>query len=189
MYKKCPAALKLIIATSNMLLKKAQLNNLLSLQKVCVDAYSLNFHHHWNAGGLEWYIEREFGIERLTDDLTNSTIEYYFINENEIPVGFVKLRDVPYQEYSQDNVTELEKIYINPDKKGNGIGRRALEDVIELLKGRGKKILFLSVIDTNQPAIALYENLGFQFHSKTRLEIPFFKEELRGMNRMKLMLA
>lgn len=172
-----------------MLLKKAELSDLPSLQKVCIDAYSLNFHHHWDPGGLDWYVEREFGIERLTDDLTNSTIEYYFIHENEIPVGFVKLRDVPYQEHNQHDVIELEKIYINPDKKGNGIGRRALADIIELLKGRGKKVLFLGVIDTNYPAIAFYENFGFTFHSKTRLDIPFFKEELKGMNRMRLMLV
>lgn len=159
------------------------------LQKVCVDAYSLNFHHHWNPGGLEWYVEREFGVERLTSDLTNPTIEYYFINEKDAPVGFVKLRDVPYQEHDQDGVFELEKIYIHPDWKQNGIGKRALAEVIEMLKSRGKMALFLGVIDTNQAAIAFYEKFGFRFHSKTRLDIPFFKEELKGMNRMKLMLA
>lgn len=172
-----------------MLLKKARLSDLQSLRKVCIAAYSLNFHHHWNPGGLEWYLEKEFGIERLTADLVNLTIEYYFIYESEIPVGFVKLRDVPYPEYSLHDVIELEKIYINPDKKGNGIGRRALAEVIELLKSRGKKVLYLSVIDTNHPAIAFYENFGFQFHSKSRLDIPLFKEELRGMNRMRLMLV
>ncbi|MCE2996843.1 MAG: GNAT family N-acetyltransferase [Cyclobacteriaceae bacterium] len=172
-----------------MLLKKAQLNDLPTLQKVCIEAYSLNFHHHWNPGGLDWYLKREFGDECLTDDLTNATIEYYFILENEIPVGFVKLHDVPYHEHNQHDVIELEKIYIYPTKKGNGIGGRALADVIALSKGRGKKVLFLGVIDTNHPAIAFYKNLGFQFHSKTRLDIPFFKEELKGMNRMRLMLV
>jgi len=172
-----------------MLLKKAQLSDLPSLQKVCIDAYSLNFYHHWNPGGLEWYVEREFGTARLTDDLTNQTIEYYFIHEGQKPVGFVKLRDVPYEEHSLLGVFELEKIYINPDKKGNGIGKRALAEVIELLKVREKKYLLLSVIDTNHPAIAFYESFGFRFHSKTSLDIPFFKEELKGMNKMRLMLT
>jgi ribosomal protein S18 acetylase RimI-like enzyme len=53
----------------------------------------------------------------------------------------------------------------------------------------GKQILFLCVIDTNLNAIAFYEKLGFKFHSKTRLEDSYFKEELKGMNRMYLKLT
>lgn len=44
--------------------------------------------------------------------------------------------------------------------------------------------IFLCVIDTNTAAMAFYEKLGFQYHSKTRLETPSFKEQLRGMHRM-----
>ncbi len=48
--------------------------------------------------------------------------------------------------------------------------------------------MYLCVIDTNRNAIAFYEKLGFVYHSKTRLEEPFFKEELKGMDRMVLNL-
>lgn len=170
-------------------LKKAQLKDLDSLQQICIDAYSLNFHHHWNPGGLEWFVEREFGMARLTSDLTNEAIGYYFIIDGDTPVGFVKLREVPYEEHGQPDVMELEKIYIRPDIKGKGIGRSALAAVIAMLKGQGKKVLFLGVIDTNYPAITFYEKFGFEFHSKSRLELPYFKEELKGLNRMRLGLS
>tara|TARA_B100000809_G_C14980294_1_gene474259 strand:+ start:259 stop:417 length:159 start_codon:yes stop_codon:yes gene_type:complete len=45
-------------------------------------------------------------------------------------------------------------------------------------------VFFLSVIDTNKTAIAFYEKLGFKFHSKTILDVPYFKKELKGMHRM-----
>ena len=37
-------------------------------------------------------------------------------------------------------------------------------------------------------SIAFYKKLDFQFHSTTRLDAPSFREELRGMDRMFLIL-
>jgi ribosomal protein S18 acetylase RimI-like enzyme len=65
-----------------------------------------------------------------------------------------------------------------------GVGKMALKDIIGKIENKGKKSLFLCVIDTNDSAIAFYENLGFKFHSKTILDIPYFKKELKGMIRM-----
>ena len=46
--------------------------------------------------------------------------------------------------------------------------------------------MYLCVIDTNLPAMAFYQKLGFRYHSKTTLDASLFKEELKGMNRMYL---
>lgn len=41
-------------------LRKAFLKDILELQKICIDAYAKNFYNHWEEGGLEWYLEKEF---------------------------------------------------------------------------------------------------------------------------------
>jgi ribosomal protein S18 acetylase RimI-like enzyme len=48
----------------------------------------------------------------------------------------------------------------------------------------GTDLIWLAVMDTNTSAITFYENIGFTFFDKTRLELPYFKDELRGMWRM-----
>ena len=83
---------------------------------------------------------------------------------------------------------ELEKIYVFPKFKGLGIGKLAIKDLIKIAMQQGEKNLFLSVLDTNNNAIAFYEKLGFTFHSKTILDVPYFKAELKGMNRLILTL-
>ena len=65
-----------------------------------------------------------------------------------------------------------------------GIGNSAFEILLKTSQFQGKEFLFLSVIDTNVKAIRFYEKLGFSFHSKTRLYLPYFREELKGMHRM-----
>ena len=44
-----------------------------------------------------------------------------------------------------------------------------------------KKIIWLVVIDTNINAIEFYKKIGFEIHSRTILDIPYFKEALKGM--------
>ena len=65
-----------------------------------------------------------------------------------------------------------------------GIGKLTVDEILKKAKEFGKKILFLCVLDTNKDAITFYEKLGFKFHSKTILDIPYFKDELKDMNRM-----
>ena len=73
---------------------------------------------------------------------------------------------------------------VHPKAQGKGIGKKALLEIMTIVKAMGKQTFFLCVIDTNLAAIAFYKKLGFQFHSQTRLEAPLFKEELKGMHRL-----
>lgn len=166
-------------------LTKATLANLSELQKICKGAYSLNFHDHWTGNGLDLYLEREFGTQRLTADLNDHLTDYCFLMENNQPAGFIKMRyqsNLPGLPAAEG--TELEKIYVLPIHKGRGIGKYAIQQVIQKARDYGSKILFLCVLDTNTSAIAIYEKAGFQYHSKIHLEHLFLKDELRGMNRM-----
>jgi ribosomal protein S18 acetylase RimI-like enzyme len=165
-------------------LKIALLADIIDLKRICIDAYALNFHNHWNVGGLEWYLDKEFSTERLKSDLISKNTEYYFIQHELKTVGFIKIRSLYSTGLTIDTGVELEKIYVIPECKGMGIGKLALKEIIQRIDERGKKNLFLCVIDTNVNAIAFYEKLGFEFYGKTTLDVPYFKEELKGMNRM-----
>lgn len=159
--------------------------DLLVLQRVCHDAYSRNFGHHWSGDGLHLYLQEQFNDQRLLRELADPMISYCFVVEGEEVVGFVKMKwesVLPGEEGASS--CELEKIYILPDQKGKGLGRFALQQMLKEARARGKRLFFLCVIDTNTAAIAFYQRLGFDFHSKTRLDAPLFKEELRGMHRM-----
>lgn len=116
--------------------------------------------------------DKEFSKERLASDLADKNAKYYFIEHELKVVGFIKIRNYSITDSSIENSVELEKIYVLPKCKGMGIGKLALNEIIKRNEERGKKNLFLSVIDTNINATAFYEKLGFKFHSKTTLDIP-----------------
>lgn len=170
-------------------LVKASSENIVELQAICIAAYSENFGHHWNENGLELYLESEFSLEKLTASLKDEFWEYYFIYLNDDCIGFFQVNHQTHlPDQTTNDATELKKIYILPKYKGGGVGSVVLRQLIEIVRSKEKKLLFLYVIDQNLPAIGFYEKAGFKYHSKTTLDIPFFKDELRGLNCMYMTL-
>jgi diamine N-acetyltransferase len=170
-------------------IQKMKSSDLTTLHKICCEAYGQNFYHHWENEGLEYYINKVFGIDTLKTELSDNNIEYYVAFINQEPVAFMKINlcsNLPNLDMKKG--IELDKVYILPQFKGKKIGKQLLDLAFNIANRDKKEIFWLSVIDTNQEAISFYEKIGFQFHSKTRLDYPNFKEELKGMWRMYLKL-
>ena len=166
-------------------IQQMELINLATLQRACCEIYSQNFYSHWDEGGLEQYLEKVFGVDTLEIELSGNSIQYYIAFVSERPVAFMKINlfsNLPGLDMEKG--IELDKIYILPQFKGMKIGKRLLDVAFDIANSNKKEIFWLSVIDTNREAISFYEKAGFKFHSKTRLNYPKFKEELKGMWRM-----
>src|ERR1019366_3087236 len=102
-------------------IRQMKSSDLTTLHDICCEAYSQNFYHHWEEGGLENYINKVFGIELLK-------IQYYVAFLNNEPVAFMKLNlfsNLPGLDLNKG--LELDKIYILPKFKGLKIGKKLLE--------------------------------------------------------------
>ena len=170
-------------------LTKAKQEELNELQRLCMDTYSRYFASYWNENGLSWYLDQQFGHTRLKLDLRDKNIDYYFITLRNELVGFAKVNYGLHLHVPFENSAELEKIYVLPGQKGTGVGTFALEKIINMARAKHKEVFFLYVLDSNPEAISFYSKLGFIFHEKIRLELPYFKDTLRGLDRMYLELA
>jgi len=52
-------------------------------------------------------------------------------------------------------------MYVRPQARNRGVGRRLVEAVIEVACTRGVELLQLAVVSDNEPARRLYARLGF----------------------------
>ena len=160
-----------------------------SFQEIAWAAYYQNYFDHWNTkAGVDQYIEEQFGTARLKIELVDSRIEYNFIEYKDEVVGFTKLNLNPKEVDLPSGLCELEKIYLLPNFIGKGIAKQALSTVLNHAKAEGKTAIYLYVIDTNTNAIGFYRSFGFEIESKTQFNAPDFKEELRGLFKMRLAL-
>jgi len=52
-------------------------------------------------------------------------------------------------------------MYVRPQARNRGVGRRLVEAVMEVARRRGVELLQLAVVSDNEPARRLYARLGF----------------------------
>lgn len=57
---------------------------------------------------------------------------------------------------------ELKRLYVTPDTRGTGLGRKLLHHTIEAARALGKREMLLDTITPLEAAIALYEREGFR---------------------------
>jgi [ribosomal protein S18]-alanine N-acetyltransferase len=99
--------------------------------------------------------ERGWTRQDMAELLASHGVTGFVLQEEGNDVGFALCRTVADQ-------AELLTIAIRPDTRGRGGGRCLLRAVINEVRARGARTLFLEVGADNPSARALYERMGFR---------------------------
>lgn len=115
--------------------------------------------------GLAEYEKLAHEVVATEDDLrrtlfsNNPSAEVYIAELNGKPAGFA-LFFTSYSTFLARPGIYLEDLFVLPELRGNGIGKALLSHLAGLVVERDMGRLDWSVLDWNEPAIKLYEQLG-----------------------------
>jgi ribosomal protein S18 acetylase RimI-like enzyme len=109
--------------------------------------------------GYDWPSDNAFlaGVEKLLDDIHTDFLIGYVDHS---AAGVVVLR-FRYGLWRAGVDCLVEDVFVDEHARGTGLGRELMDAAIARARERGARRMELDTNDTNAPAIALYESLGF----------------------------
>ena len=150
------------------------------LSDIAIRAYKDYYLYLWFDNG-GWYINYSFAPTVFEKELSDHNHAFFFLNEKESPVGFLKLNiSRPLKDHEEHNAIELERIYLIKTATGKGYGRRVVEFCFDYATDLNKEIMWLKAMDSSD-AVGFYKRLGFEVCGTFRLDFPQMKPEFRGM--------
>lgn len=86
--------------------------------------------------------------------------------------GLAMVRTQPDWPEETRMVAEVAEFYVRPEARGAGIGKRAVELLLEEHRRRGTHLVEAAVLRGNERARAFWERLGFLVRSEVRQRAP-----------------
>ena len=111
---------------------------------------------------IRQYLATEFSMDAIEAKLQDPDNTYRLAEIGDRIVGYTKLRRSQPDPSVHDNAIELERIYVDTNAKGEGIGRMLIEDALVVARAGGAGWLWLGVWERNTSAIGFYERMGFR---------------------------
>lgn len=135
----------------NISIKELQEDLIMDTAKMITEL--MNYHRKLTDAPKEFWQNDEESVKTLKE--WQGTGKVYSIFKDETPVGFFYVR------FGGRNVAWLEDIYVSEEFRSQGIGKKAMELLDELMREKAIITMFVDVIPRNTSAIKLYRECGF----------------------------
>ena len=122
-----------------------------------------SFNHMNSPENMKEYMDRAFNSEQLFSELINPFSEFYFIIADDVIAGYLKINlDGAQSDVFDDTSLEIERIYVDGDFQGRGLGAKLLAKAMERAKELNLNYIWLGVWEKNTDAKRFYERHGFR---------------------------
>lgn len=133
------------------------------LQELSRLTYRDTFQGTTSDENLQEHLDTAYALSRLEKELKDPEVAFYFYQEGEDLLGYLRLNVGSAQTESiHDNSLEIERIYIHPDHKGRGLGQELMNFALVQAQKLGKTAIWLGVWEFNGPALGFYQKNGFR---------------------------
>jgi len=147
----------------NIEIKKIDRSNILQLQALGKATFQETFADENSAENMEKYLEEGFSVDKLTAELNNKEVEFYFAEIDNNPVGYLKINVGNAQTEMQDtSAIEIERIYVLKTYHGKQVGKLLLEKAFQIAHLHHAQYIWLGVWEKNGRAIQFYKKNGFE---------------------------
>lgn len=150
-----------------MQIRKLDITDLENLQKISITTFRETFEEVNSEEDMQKYLDENLSLERLKNELENLDSEFYFIENKNKNLGYLKLNFGNAQtEKVEENYFEIERIYVLKAFLGQKIGQILFDKAIEIGREKNLEYVWLGVWEENHRAIKFYKKNGFEIFGK-----------------------
>ncbi|MEL7119766.1 MAG: GNAT family N-acetyltransferase [Bacteroidota bacterium] len=137
-----------------------QIDQLLQISK---DTFIESYEHLNDPVDFQLYLEKAFNIQQLTNELLDTQSSFYFLFWKGELAAYIKLVDgVGKDSLLGENNIYLERIYVQSDFQGKGLGSHLINFVADKSRQQKREGVWLTVWEENPNAISWYYHKGFK---------------------------
>ncbi len=116
---------------------------------------------------IKEYMDRVYDADQIKKEIDDPFTEFYFMFLNGALAGYLKINYGTAQSDINDYISlEIERLYIDAEFQGKGLGAKFLEKAEQRAGELGLKSIWLGVWEKNPDAIRFYNRHGYaQFGS------------------------
>ena len=150
-----------------MKIRKINIDDLEALRNLSIQTFKETFEEVNTEEDMQKYLLENLSIEKLKTELENPNSEFYFAENNDEILGYLKLNFKDAQtEKLEENHFEIERIYVLKAFLGQKIGQILFDKAIEIGREKNLEYVWLGVWEENHRAIRFYEKNGFEIFGK-----------------------
>jgi ribosomal protein S18 acetylase RimI-like enzyme len=147
---------------SQLILQKANSDDLITLQKISIETFSSTYSSLNSEENMQLYVSESLSEMQLMAELVSSSTSFYLAYKDSCLIGYCKLNFPDKHKKPIDkNSMEIERIYLLEKYHGKGYGKDLFESIIKIARARNIDRIWLAVWSKNTAAIKFYKKLGF----------------------------
>ncbi len=148
-------------------IRRATLSEVKELQQISRETFYDTFSAANSKEDMEKYLRERLSLEVLSAELENSNSEFYFAEQDNKIIGYLKVNFGDAQTEKQEaNALEIERIYVLKDFHGKHVGQLLYQKALGIAKEKNVAYVWLGVWEENHRAVAFYKKNGFTVFDK-----------------------
>lgn len=125
-------------------------------------AFASAFINYKNAPEVRAYLEEAYVTSSILERMENPDIQYLVCEATARVIGFAEVHHSPKEDSGKEEGLMLDRLYIEPDRIGQGIGHTLLMAFEELTRKQGLGFCWLKVLRPNARGVEFYARHGYQ---------------------------
>ncbi len=141
--------------------RDAEASDAVALGAFAQATFTDTFGHLYPPEDLTTFVTSKYAADVIAVELADPETRYCLAHRGERIVGYCKMGVIDMAVDATDAL-ELHRLYVDSDTKGLGVAQALMDDALAWARGKGAKVMYLSVWENNARAQAFYKRYGFE---------------------------